>query len=82
MGQELGEITTFYRYSTHISIHLGKLYRLLFTEDGMSVSSLEREMEVMGITARERVLGDPDMLDIIFSYLDHRSMKSVRLVST
>ena len=48
----------------------------------ISVPSLEREMEVMSITARERVLGDPDMLDIIFSYLDHRSVKSVRLVST
>ena len=47
----------------------------------MSVSSLEREMEVMGITARERVLGDPDMLDIIFSYLDPPSVKTVRLVS-
>ena len=49
---------------------------------GMSVPSLEREMELMGITARERVLGDPDMLDIVFSYLDHRSVKRVRLVST
>ena len=39
-------------------------------------------MEVMGITARERVLGDPDMLDIIFSYLDPQSVKTVRLVST
>ena len=48
----------------------------------MSVMSLEREMEVMGITARERVLGYPNMLDIIFSYLDHRSVKRVRLVST
>ena len=48
----------------------------------MSVSSLEREIEVMGITARERVLGDPDMLDIIFSYMDPPSMKSGRLVST
>ena len=48
----------------------------------MSVESQEREMKVMGITARERVLGDPDMLDIIFSYLDPPSMKSVRLVST
>ena len=48
----------------------------------MSFDFLEREMEVMGITARERVLGDPDMLDIIFSYLDPPSVKSVRLVST
>ena len=39
-------------------------------------------MEVMGIAARERVLRDPDMLDIIFSYLDPPSVKSVRLVST
>ena len=46
----------------------------------MSVESLEREMEVMGLTARERVLGDPDMLDTIFSYLDGWS-KNVRLVS-
>ena len=48
----------------------------------MSVSSLEREMEVMGITARERVLGDSNILDTIFSYLDPRSVKTVRLVST
>ena len=48
----------------------------------MSFDFLEREMEVMGITAGERVLGDPDMLDIIFRYLDHRSVKTVRLVST
>ena len=47
----------------------------------MSVSSLEREMEVLDITARERVLGDPDMLDMIFSYLDHPSFMTVRLVS-
>ena len=80
--QESGVNTILYQFSTHISILLGKLYRLLFTEDGMSVMSLEREMEMMGITARERVLGDPDMLDIIFSYLDHRSVKRVRLVST
>ena len=48
----------------------------------MSVSSLEREMEVLDITARERVLGDPDMLEIIFSYLDPQSVIDVRLVST
>ena len=34
-----------------------------------SVSPLEREVEVMDITARKRVLGDPDMLDTIFSHL-------------
>ena len=48
----------------------------------MSFDFLEREMEVMGITARERVLGDLDMLDAIFRHLDPRSVKSVRLVST
>ena len=48
----------------------------------MSVVSLEREIEVMGIPPRERVLGDPDMLDTIFSYLDPPSVKTVRLVST
>ena len=50
----------------------------------MSVKFLEREMEVMGVTAtaRERVLGDPDMLDMIFSYLDPPSVKTARLVST
>ena len=47
----------------------------------MSVESLEKEMEVLGITTRERVLGDPDLLDIIFSYLDPPSVKSARLVS-
>ena len=47
----------------------------------MSVSSLEREVEVMGIRARERVLRDSVMLDIIFSYLDPQSVKTVRLVS-
>ena len=35
----------------------------------------------MCLTARERVLGDPDMLDIIFSYLDPPSVKTLRLVS-
>ena len=39
-------------------------------------------MEVTGITARKRVLGDPYMLFTIFSYLDPRSVKTVRLVST
>ena len=39
-------------------------------------------MEVMGLTAREKVLGDPDMLDIIFGYLDPQSLYTVRLVST
>ena len=48
----------------------------------MSVSSLVREMEVLEITARESVLGDPNMLDTIFSYLDLPSVKTVRLVST
>ena len=47
----------------------------------MSVESLEKEMEVLGITTRERVLGDPDLLDIIFSHLDPPSVKSARLVS-
>ena len=47
----------------------------------MSVSSLERKMEVLDITARERVLGDPDMLDMIFSYLDLPSFMTARLVS-
>ena len=37
-------------------------------------------MEVKDLTARERVLEDPDMLDIIFSYLDQRSVKTVRRV--
>ena len=48
----------------------------------MTVKSLERDIEAMHFTARERVLGDPDMLDIIFSYLDPQSAKTVRLVST
>ena len=48
----------------------------------MTVKSLERDIETMHFTARERVLGDPDMLDIIFSYLDPQSVKTVRLVST
>ena len=47
----------------------------------MSLECLEREMELLGVTARERVLGDPDMLDIIFSYLDPPSVKTLRLVS-
>ena len=41
-----------------------------------------REMEVLDITTRKRVLGDPDMLDILFSYLDPPSVKTVRRVST
>ena len=36
--------------------------------------SEEREME-----ARERVLMDPDMLDIIFGYLEPRSARTVTL---
>ena len=66
-----------------VSDYLGQLPIYLFPDEGsrMSVESLEREMEVIGVTARERVLGDPDMLDIIFSYLDPRSVKTVRLVS-
>ena len=48
----------------------------------MTVKSLERDIETMHFTARERVLGDPDMLDIIFSYLDPQSVMDVRLVST
>ena len=48
----------------------------------MTVKSLERDIKTMHFTARERVLGDPDMLDIIFSYLDPQSVMDVRLVST
>ena len=47
----------------------------------MGLTAREREKDVMGITARERVLGDPDMLDIIFSYLDEQSISRVGLVS-
>ena len=47
----------------------------------MGLTAREREKEVMGITARERVLGDPDMLDTIFSYLDVQSISRVRHVS-
>lgn len=36
----------------------------------------------MDITARKRVLGNPDMLSIVFRYLDPRSVKTVRRVST
>ena len=82
MYQELGEITirlSFQHIFTLISVNCLFFYLLMIK---MCVSSLEREMEVMGITTRERVLGDPDMLDIIFSYLDPQSMKSGRLVST
>ena len=48
----------------------------------MTVKSLERDIKTMHFTARERVLGDPDMLEIIFSYLDPQSVMDVRLVST
>ena len=44
--------------------------------------SREREVEVMDLSARERVLGDQYMLDTIFRYLDPLSLKTVRLVST
>ena len=47
----------------------------------MDLTAREKEKEVMGLTARERVLGDPDMLDIIFSYLDEQSISRVGLVS-
>ena len=58
-----------------VSDYLGQLpiYLIyLFPEMGsrMSVQCQEREMEVMGLTARERVLGDPNMLDIIFINLN------------
>ena len=46
----------------------------------MSAMPIEREMEGLDIKARERVLGNPDMLVTIFSFLDPRSVKSVRLV--
>ena len=39
-------------------------------------------MEALDITARKRVLGNPDMLSIVFRYLDPRSVKTVRRVST
>ena len=48
----------------------------------MSVKPIEREMEGLDIKARERVLGNPDMLFTIFSFLDPRSVKNVRHVST
>merc|ERR1711988_1180292 len=79
LSQELKETTSENMHRSE-SIDLGKMPRSQETE--MSVVSVEREMEVMGITARERVLGDPDMLDIIFRYLDPPSVKRVRLVST
>ena len=79
LSQELKETTSENMHRSE-SIDVGKMSRSQETE--MSVSSLEREIEVMGITAREKVLGDPDMLDIIFSYLDPQSVKTVRLVST
>ena len=79
LSQELRETTSENMHSSE-SIDLGKMSRS--QEPEMSVLSLEREMEVMGVTARERVLEDPDMLDIIFSYLDPSSVKRVRLVST
>ena len=41
-----------------------------------------REMEVLDITTRKRVLRVPEMLDIVFSYLDPPSVKTVRRVST
>ena len=47
----------------------------------MSDESPEREVEVVGMTAKERVMKDPVMRDIIFSYLDPWSVKKVRLVS-
>ena len=79
LSQELRE-TSLEDMHRSESINLGKMSRS--QEPEMSVLSLEREMEVMGVTARERVLEDPDMLDIIFSYLDPSSVKRVRLVST
>ena len=77
LSQELRE-TSLEDMHRSESINLGKMSRS--QEPEMSVLSLEREMEVMGV--RERVLEDPDMLDIIFSYLDPSSVKRVRLVST
>ena len=35
----------------------------------------------LSIEPREKVLGDPDMLDTIFNHLDPKSVKTVRLVS-
>ena len=42
----------------------------------------DESSEVVGLTAKERVMRDPVMRDIIFSYLDPPSVKTVRLVST
>ena len=78
LSQELRE-TSLEDMHRSESINLGKMSRS--QEPEMSVLSLEREMEVMGVTARERVLEDPDMLDIIFSYLDDQSISRVGLVS-
>ena len=58
-------------------VHISKKRR----ESKMSVESREREVEVMGVSARERVLGDQYLLDTIFSYLDPSSLKTVRRVS-
>ena len=73
------DLTVWVRRQERLHYFTSSLHRFLKT---ILFVPGEREMEVMGITARERVLGDPDMLDIIFSYLDHRSVKRVRLVST
>ena len=37
--------------------------------------------EAQTVASREKVLRDPDLLIIIFTYLDPQSVKTVRLVS-
>ena len=42
---------------------------------------IQRGLAEERLPVRERLLGDPDLLDLIFGYLDPRSITSVATVS-
>ena len=47
----------------------------------MSDDSSQSAVEDGGLLARERVLANPDLLEIIFSYLNPAPVRRLRLVS-
>ena len=66
---------------------LGAILNLIYLQidyqsSSMANSKMELFMaEAQTVAAREQVLRDPDLLIIIFTYLDPQSVKTVRLVS-
>ena len=66
---------------------LGAILNLVYLQiDYQSSSMANSKMELFlaeaqTVASREQVLRDPDLLIIIFTYLDPQSVKTVRLVS-